>query len=179
MQVENDTNDFSEVKKALEQNEAPSRMRIMVGQGIRASAIILALGVAVSAMALSIGKGIQFLKDPKIVEKSLDFPKIPPLTPAHEGKVVRDYVIFQNVDTEVAREKISIVAGHNFKTSKQRIYDTAFCYTILQRNGLAVRVELSSKIPDSSPFLRSDQNLTALKMSGRDIREMQNLCPYL
>lgn len=177
--MQREFNDYSAVEKALAQNEAPARMRVLVGEGIRYSAIIIAFGVSISCMALSIGKGVSLAKEPKIAENFYEFPEAPALSPSQENEIVRNYVIFHDVESKIVDETISVTAGHEYMTSNQHTYDRAFCYTILLRNGVLVRVNLSEKQPDRAPMPLVDQNLRFLNVTRQHIQEMQDLCPYL
>ena len=97
--------DYSAVEQALAQNEANSRMRIMAGKGVLAGGVMLGLG----GLAIAAAWAWQIAKDPKIEEKIVEVevekivevpaPQMPQVTPQSSGtKIVRNYVIFQNVD---------------------------------------------------------------------------------
>ncbi len=173
--------DYSAVEQALAQNEAPARMRIMTGQGLRALAILFGL----SLLALSVGYSWHMAKEPKIetVEKIVEVPTSAPRlpqAPLQEGgtKIVRNYVIFQHVAADMVQNGLNVNTGHNYENSEQTTYSDAFCYVAKQQKGSLLRVELSRKLPGKAPETVPG-NSSVLNLTSSDMAELRSLCPYL
>lgn len=181
MQPSEATIDYSAVEQALAHNEAPARMRIMAGQGLRALAVLIGL----STLALAAGYAWHLAKEPKVetVEKIVEVP-VPgpnlPQPPKQEDstKIVRNYVIFQHVAADMVQNGLSVNAGHNYENSKQATYSDAFCYVAKGQNGSLIRVELSEKEPNKKPVIVPGDN-KALNLATSDMAELRALCPYL
>ena len=176
--------DYSAVEQALAQNEANSRMRIMAGKGVLAGGVMLGLG----GLAIAAAWAWQIAKDPKIEEKIVEVevekivevpaPQMPQVTPQTSGtKIVRNYVIFQQVDIE---NDWRIETGHEYGSSEQIDYDYAWCHARGQYNDIDVRIHLSNKMPSGD--IIEDADFTAAKKIGltsADLDEWKTLCPYL
>ncbi len=175
------TIDYSAVEQALAQNEAPARMRIMTGQGLRALAVLAGLSV----LALSLGYSWHMAKEPKIetVEKIVKVPTSAPRLPhaplQESGtKTVRNYVIFQHVAADVVQNGLNVNTGHNYENSEQATYSDAFCYVAKSQKGSLVRVELSRKLPGKKPETMPGDS-AVLNLTSSDMEELRSLCPYL
>lgn len=176
MQLET-KHDYSAVEQALAQNEAPAKMRIMVGHGLRA----LAIGIAVSTVILSAGYAAQMVmnKEPAVPQpvEQVELPD-PPTRTSEDNPIIRQYVIFESVEADMIRDNLSVVVGHNYASSKQGTYDEAYCYASEISNGAQTRVDLSTKLPDASPTLVAG-NAARLGLTNEDMKELRALCPYL
>ena len=149
----------------------------MVGHGLRA----LAIGVAVSMLILSAGYATQMVMKqeaavPQPVEK-VELPDVPKRT-SEANPIIRQYVIFESVEADMIRQDLSVVAGHNYASSKQTNYNDAFCYVSKYRDGALIRVELSVKEPNTQPTFVAG-NGGQLGVTNEEMKELRALCPYM
>jgi len=183
--------DYSAVEKALAQNEAPARMRIMTGQGLRALAVMVGMAI----LALALGWAWYIAKEPKVevVEKTVEVEKIvevpspstqmPQVPNQPSGsKIVRNFVVFQEVDASMIRNGLRVYAGHKYATSEQRDYDYAYCYALIWRDsdGVEVRLRLSEKANATDrPEFDNLGNPQAVGLTDAQADEAASLCPYI
>ena len=177
--------DYSAVERAMAQNDAPARMRLLAGQGIRAFTVLIGVGIA----AVLMGWGWKLAKDPKIVEKEVvvekevivEVPASAPVMPQvsePENEVVRNYVIFDTRKAKVGGKDYIVTVGHNYDTSTQKNYSDAFCYTNLMKDQMQVRIELSRKMPGEVAVVQFDGGATRAGLSGDDVNKLRAECPY-
>lgn len=196
------THDFAAVEKHLELMQGPHRLRLMIGHGIKAAAIILALGLAIPISAIGIGYAIHLGQEPKVgpegpqgpkgergpigprgpsgkdasAVETPDFPVVPPKS----GQVVRNYVIFNEQAARLRGKDFSVNAGHNYASSAQDTYDSAYCYAMTDVDGIHARLELSYKLgPDAPIEPQRDPSAITIGLTNADLAVLRRKCSYL
>jgi hypothetical protein len=196
------THDFTAVQMHLDQMQGPHRMRLLIGHGIRTAAIILALGIAVPFSAIGIGYSIHLSQEPQVGPSGPEGPIGPkgergpagpaggdaspakgpmfPTTPPAPGKVVQNYVIFNEQPALLEGKTYSVNVGHNYATSTQDVYDFAYCYAMTEIRGISARLELSHKSsPSEPPRPEVDQSATAIGLTSGELTTLRSKCSYL
>lgn len=156
---------------------------------------LLAVGVtiAIAAIGIGIGVGLGFSWAGTKAQGPSDTARIRAAVGRVESGLVPgeatggaeptlDFSIFRTAQVRLFDRRWSINAGHDFFSSEDESWATAFCYTFIESDGVRMRLELATRFAPGSESIsppQTPQTLRAFDLTAEQVKRLASHCPWL
>lgn len=163
----------------------------------------LATAAAIAIIAIGLGLGFYlmnlkgFERPPAVVTANTDMtqkppvvpppqdsqvdPNLPPVPQPPEPKVVKNRVEFQTTDVQFNGSTWKLETGHQYASDADAMWQTAWCYTRRQTNGVQVQVDLVNRTsPSATPIapVASPETLSGVGLTPLSAIALATNCPW-
>lgn len=181
-------------------NRAVAIKRIATGAAVALVAVGLGLGIKLAldrnpTSALSQQQPVAQLQNQVTARPSPEPTVTPPAPPQQEAAVSKadrltsptsptttNFTKFSSRDVDLVGRRWTVTAGHHFATETDKTWQTAWCYTQADVNGVEVKVELAVRRTPGATPIAPTAKLATMQHAGLDITDALTLaskCPWV
>lgn len=156
---------------------------------------LLAVGcaIAIAAIGLGIGVGLALGWTDTKARSSSDTARIREAVSRIEGGLpagavpvgaepTLDFSIFRNVPITLFDRSWFLTAGHKFLSSEDAGWANAWCYLLIEKDGVQIQLDLAERAaPGSGPSSprQTPQTLRAFDLTAEQVKLLAGHCPWL